>query len=84
MTYFKLGDGKYCVASGRVITTGTPCLTIRRLPKKQPTGKLLDVTGIPRDDYELLIEVATPAAAAVLLVQAQSIAFAHGIKQEDK
>lgn len=79
MTYIKLGDGRYCVSAGHA-NGGVPGLQVRRLPRKTPVGTLL-AAGRPRSihDYDLVIEVATPEAAGVLLAVAQAIAFEHGL-----
>jgi len=76
-----LGKGDYGVAMSHRTSDGCPCLTIRKLSKPESVGTLLE-PGASKyaDEYDVIIDVLTPEAAAVLLVTAQSIAFAHGLE----
>ena len=71
MTTFVLGDGKYALAQS-TRSDGCPALTLRKLERPVERHEF-------RTDFDLVIDVETPEAAAGLLVIAQAIAFAHGI-----
>ena len=59
---------------------GNPALTIRRLPKPVAVGTIFEPNyNVPSTQFDLIIDVKTPAAAIVLLTVAQEIAVAHGI-----
>lgn len=79
MTIITLGIGKYTVAQG-VGLAGHPSLLIRRRNGDDPTGTLLEPEQLTDENYELILDVRTPEAAAVLLTIAQTIAFGHGIE----
>lgn len=82
MTIFTLGSGKYAVAHS-ILPNGKPALTVRRLPKPEEVGTVLEGETRPGEEFDLIIQIETPQAAIVLLTIAQTIAFAHGVNEKE-